>query len=830
MTLTPERFATVRRLFEAALDHPPEQREAFLLTATPDDPTLREEVRTLLEAHHRPGDRTLSRPAAEQVGLDRPVAAPSLLGRDLGAYRVTREIGRGGMGTVYEAVRADAQFTKRVAIKTLRADTDSATVLRRFRREREIQATLAHPNIATLLDAGLTEDGIPYIVLEYVDGMPIDTYCERRRLPLSARLDLFRQVIQAVQHAHRQLVVHRDLKPSNILVTDDGTVKLLDFGISKLLSETASHTTTDGGAAFTTAFASPEQIGGAAISTATDVYSLGTILFHLLAGRHPFNLDDESPVAAWTTICREPPPSPSAVATAAAAAGMGFGTVERLRKALRGELDAIVLMALRKEPDRRYLTAAAFGDDLLNHLKGLPVQARPDSAGYRLGKFVARNRGATVAATLAVFAMGAGTTLALWQAHAARAHAAAADQQRRTAEQVSAFLQGIFASADASWRGQGEQLGPTTTVLEVVDAAAERVDRDLATEPAVREALFRILGSIYLALQQSAKGEARMHDVLRLQRARNAAPAELAVTLTELSGHHYVAGRFDSSMTLAHESRVLLEGAGATDSEAYGLTLHQLGLTLWAQGRLAEAEPYMDRAVAIRRARFGDDAATAIGLGNLGILRDAQGNLDAAQRYLREADAIFTGFEDHEYFEHGVTLANLGRTLLLMDELVEAETVTQRGLDILERTLGTDNLFVGLTLFNLARIQLRTGRESLALATHHRGVERLRPLPPTHPDMARAATYEAAILLALGRLADAEQLARQALAARLDAYIAGDWRTAETRGILGQILRARGQAAEAEEQLRQSFDDLRAALGANDPRTREVEQALTQGR
>ncbi|MEZ4457747.1 MAG: serine/threonine-protein kinase [Gemmatimonadales bacterium] len=522
----------VRELFDEAVARPPGERDDFLRSAVPDDPELRAEVASLLAAHDAP-DELFDRPLPERFGATR--AAASLIGRDLGAYRITREIGRGGMGTVYEAVRADDQFAKRVAIKMLRSGIDSATALRRFRREQEIQAALAHPNIATLLDAGATDEGAPYLVLEYVDGVPLDVYADRHRLPLAARLDLIRQVIQAVQHAHRQLVVHRDLKPSNILVTADGVVKLLDFGISKLLDDTAGHTTTDGSSGFTTAYASPEQLKGEAVSTATDVYSLGTVLFRLLTGRHPFEIDDLTPVAAWKTICEEEPRPPSAVATAAAAAAMGYPGPERLRRALQGELDAIVLMALRKEPGRRYSTADALGEDLLNYLKGLPVQARPDSPGYRLGKLVRRNRLAAAALALAFVAMGSGTAVALWQAREARASAAAADQERLTAQRVSTFLQSVFSSADASWRGRGAGRGPNASILEVVDAAAGRVDAELGGDPAVAEALEQTLVSIYRSLGQSEKAGCMPGSCSRYLRARGAGPEDLAQGLTNLS-------------------------------------------------------------------------------------------------------------------------------------------------------------------------------------------------------------------------------------------------------------------------------------------------------
>jgi serine/threonine-protein kinase len=821
------RTRAIRELFDAALNEPVEQRQAFLLASAPDDPALRAEVAALLAAHEDPAD-LFSRPLAEQMGLALP-AASSLVGRELGPYRVTRELGRGGMGTVYEAVRADAQFSKRVAIKTLRGETDSAAVLRRFRREREIQAALTHPNIATLLDAGVTGDGVPYLVLEYVDGMPLDAYCQANRLSLEARLDLVRQVIQAVQHAHRQLVVHRDLKPGNILVTPDGVVKLLDFGISKLLDQSA-YTTTEGPSGFTTAYASPEQLRGEPISTATDVYALGVILFRLLAGRHPFELDLASPAAVWKSICDEPPPPPSAVATVEAARAMGFGSLERLRKILRGELDAIMLMALRKEPARRYSTADALGEDLLAYLKGLPVQARPDSRGYRFRKLVARNRLAAAALGTAFLAMGGGTALALWQAGKAKTMATEADRERRTAEQVSTFLQGMFLSADASWRGQGAGPGPNATVLEVVDAAAQRVDRDLAGQPAVAEALHRILVSIYRALGQAQKGETSARSVLAYQRARHAPPVELASSLTHLATNHYIAGRLDSALALLRDAYALYGEAGYPKTEEFGVSLNQLGLVLLASGRPTDAESYLTRAVALRRELKGEDAVVGIGLNNLGLIRDALGDLDGAEVLYRQANQVFLGLEGREYFERGIPLSNLGVALLLENRLDEAEQVTREALALFERTIGADHPSFGLVMFNLARIQLAAGRAGPALATHRDGAKRLSHLAPSHPDVARGETYEAAILLELGRLEAAERLARRALGTRVAAYTRGDWRIAETEEVLGRVLLQLGKTDEARDLLERSYQEFRATMGPQHPRTVAVERELSPDR
>lgn len=820
--MTPDRFAQVRVLWESALEQPVTEREAFLARAAPADPELRAEVMTLLQAHDATSG-TFSGNAVLAAGLDFLDALPSLAGRRLGAYQVTREIGHGGMGTVYEAVRADDQFTKRVAIKTLRVGSDSAEVLRRFRRERQIQAALAHPNIATLLDAGATDERVPYIVLEYVDGLPIDVHCEQKRLGIAARLNLFQQVVRAVQHAHRQLVVHRDLKPSNILVTDDGVVKLLDFGISKLIGDDHEETLTGAARAFTTAYASPEQIRGEPISTATDIYSLGIVLFRLLTGANPFDLEGIAAATAWARICDQPPRALGAAATAATATAMGYASTDRLARALRGELEAIVLMALRKEPDRRYPTADALGEDLLNHLRGHPVQARPDSAGYRIRKLVTRNRLATAALAVAFLAMAVGTVAAVSQAREATAQARIAEAERTTATRVSGFLQKLFASADLSWAGQG--LGPNTTIAETIDSATGKIDTELVDEPAAAEALHRILVSMYTARRNPARGEPHALRVLELLGQRKASNQEMARGLHDLGIQLYLAGRRDSSLALLEQAYGRLEADGFPETENLVFILNQLALLAMDAGDPPKAEGYMSRALEVHRRVFGDDLLAAIATGNVGVMRNAQGDLAGAERAFRQAEAIHASLAGGENYERGNNLPNLGGSLLLLGRIEEAERNMREAIAVYDRTIGPAHLVQGVGRINLSRLELADGRPTEALATVRRGIELLDGLPPEHPTRTGGGTQEAAILLALGRPAEAEPLVRWALGIRERWYPPGDWRTAETQGVLGQILLARGQSDVAIELLQSSHQNLSTALGPADPRTFAAERA-----
>ncbi len=438
--MSPERYRQVKQIFQAVLDVAPQARAAYLTETCAGDDELRGEVVSLLAAHDDAGEFIEVPAVAAITHSETEDGALSVVGQRIGPYQVLREIGHGGMGTVYLATRADDQFKKRVAIKLVRRGMDSDFIVRRFRHERQILASLDHPNIARLFDGGTTEDGLPYFVMEYIEGLPMDEYCDRQQLTTVERLELFRTVCAAVQYAHQNLVVHRDLKPGNILITADGTPKLLDFGIAKLLNPELTGDTIDvtmtGMKLMTPGYASPEQARGEAITTASDVYSLGVVLYELLTGHRPYHVSARPPHEVMRVICEEQPSKPSTAVskdevitnsdgsakttiTPEMVSRTREGQPDKLRKRLSGDLDNIVLMALRKEPQRRYTSVSQFAEDLRRHLTGLPVIAREDTVGYRTGKFVTRHKAGVAAAVLIAIALLGGMMTTMWQARKA---------------------------------------------------------------------------------------------------------------------------------------------------------------------------------------------------------------------------------------------------------------------------------------------------------------------------------------------------------------------------------------------------------------------------
>ncbi|HEY6328466.1 MAG TPA: protein kinase, partial [Blastocatellia bacterium] len=502
--MTPERWQQIKILFESALNQDAAARSAFLQLECKDDPDLRKEVESLLLSHEAAdcfvddlaediSRELFSEPDEEQN-----------IGRRLGPYEIIQLIGGGGMGQVFLGIRADDQYQKRVAIKLIKSGMSSEFLIRRFRTERQILANLDHPNIARLLDGGTTEAGMPYLVMEYIEGSPIDEYCNTNRLTTAGRLRMFRQICSAVQYAHQNLIIHRDIKPSNILVTAGGAPKLLDFGIAKLLdpSQGEEETGTAMGL-MTPEYASPEQVRGQQITTASDVYSLGVVLYRLLSGHHPYRIRSRVPEEILRVVCEQDPPRPSAAVTRVAdeatlPASNETNPIEedsqtlpedpeKLRRRLSGDLDTIVMMALRKEPERRYSSVEQFSEDIRRHLEGLPVLAAKNTFGYLARKFVTRHKVGVAAAALVLLAL----LIGLWQTF--NAHL-----EKQRAERVSSDLSTVVESFMFQVDDSIQSLEGSTPTRELIVTRALGYLDKLAHEAGDDPEANRKLASAYL--------------------------------------------------------------------------------------------------------------------------------------------------------------------------------------------------------------------------------------------------------------------------------------------------------------------------------------------
>ena len=497
MEMTPEKWTLVKDIFSEAVELLPEEQLPFIQERSGGDDSVIREVTALLRSDAEV-ENFIEEPA---VDISRLLAdEPELVGKKIGPYLIESEVGRGGMGAVFKAVRSDEHFEKRVAIKLIKRGFDTDEIIKRFRHERQILAALDHPNIPRLLDGGAVEDGRPYLVMDFVEGSPLTIYCEKLRLSLKDRLKLFLEVCSAVTYAHQNLVVHRDIKPSNILVTDDGVPNLLDFGIAKLIApNNASQTLGRSGTqVMTPEYASPEQILGHPVTTAADIYSLGVVLYELLTGRRPFKLKSGNPRELTRIITYSTPRRPSMAVTRGKPKDRSQKVIS---SQLRGDLDNIILMAIRKEPERRYSSVEQFSADIERHLNGMPVRARQDTLGYRTSKFVQRHAAAVATGTGLAIAFATGLAATRRQARIAR-------RQRDKAENINQFLQKMLASADL--RADGKDV----KVTEVLRIAGETLESDLDRQPDTAADLDNTLGMTYLSLGQLDAAEKHLRRAL----------------------------------------------------------------------------------------------------------------------------------------------------------------------------------------------------------------------------------------------------------------------------------------------------------------------------
>ncbi|HJQ22897.1 MAG TPA: serine/threonine-protein kinase [Blastocatellia bacterium] len=874
--MTPERWRQAKALLEAALARDPDGRAAWLADACKEDALLREEVESLIASYEE--DRDFMEAPAVASAPSLGGAAPAPEGRMVGPYRLIREIGHGGMGTVFMAARADDQYRKRVAIKLVRRGMDSEQILARFRNERQILASLDHPNIARLLDGGTTDDGLPYFVMEYIEGQPIDRFCDEQRLSTTERLRLFRTACSAVHFAHQNLVVHRDLKPSNILVTPDGVPKLLDFGIAKLLkpelyAQTLTPTVTTL-RPMTPDYASPEQVKGLPITTASDVYSLGVLLYELLSGHRPYQLKSYTPVEIEKVICGQEPERPSAAigrtVTTQSADGMTGtltpeivsrpreGQPERLRRKLKGDLDNIILMAMRKEPGRRYTSVEQFSEDLRRHLEGLPVIARKDTFAYRAGKFVTRNKVAVGVALAFVLLVAVSLVVIVRQS-------VRAARERDKAQQVSQFLTEIFKFSDPN-----EARGRAVTAREILDKGAERIERELQGQPEVQATLMDTIGLVYgslglydsalplleksLQIRRDLFGEENLEVAKSLNdlgwmlaEKRNITEAEprlreaLALRRKLLGNEHVDTAESLNLLALALYEKGDLPPVEALQREALAIrrkrlgehmsvaqSLNNLGLTLQSEGDYQAAEPLYREAIAMAHKLFGD---TAPGLGtylnNLGLLKLNQGDYAAAEPLFREALAMDRKLLGSEHPSIAVALNNLAETLREQSNYAAAEPLYREAIAIDRKLIGEESSIVAIFTNNLARLLYEKGDSAASGQLARQALATLRKtLGDEHQRTARCLTLLAQMSQEKGDAATAEQLLRQSLEVLRKSYPQGHPNIAPTLIELGVLLTERGAPQEAEGLLREALALRRKVFAEDNWNIGEAESAL----
>jgi eukaryotic-like serine/threonine-protein kinase len=814
----------VKELFYSALEVPEDEREEFVQSRCGDDATLLVEVKSLFEAHEH-SEAFIESPALQSISTFVDDSAnPPRVGQVIGAYKIETQLGRGGMGAVYLATRADDEFQKKVAIKLIKRGFDTDEIVERFRRERQILAGLEHPYITRLLDGGSTSDGLPYLVMDYVAGEPLIDYSDRQRLTIRERLELFLKICLAVTYAHQSLVIHRDLKPSNVLVTADGTPKLLDFGIAKLTDVSdgsrTSFETVDALRAMTPDYASPEQISGYPVTTATDIYSLGVVLYQLLTGHKPYNFKSRNVGEIQRVLNDNTPLKPSVICQVHGLKVDAADPQAWIRE-LRGDLDKIVFMAIRNESDRRYLSVEQFANDVQRYLDGLPVIAQDDTFGYRASKFVVRNK-AGVAAGLGITAsLIGGLFAATRQARKAERQRDRAQHEALKAEKVNRFLQKMLASADPRSGGKDVR------VAEILETAARAIDTDFAAQPDIAADLNTTIGLTYLGLGR-----------------------------IETAGKHLLAAR---EWRLQHSPH---------GSVALAMSHHAYGKFLLAKGDLNAAEPCYLEALETFRREDPKSLDVADVLADLGYLTALKGDLERSNDLHQEELVIKILLLGPDHPEVGRATSRVASVLSLMGNHKEAELYHWKALEILQSVHGEDHPDIALAMNELVRSLFhsdptaseRIAREALEM--------RRRLLDENHPDIAWSLYNLAYLLIERGAWEDSRRLVQEillrrgadlpdehpviassllllgkyymqtgdferachefnaCLELRMKTLPAEHWLIASTKSLVGECHVYMGETEEGKRLLSENYEFLKERLGPGHERTRQAKERI----
>ncbi|MGV8960129.1 MAG: protein kinase domain-containing protein [Stenotrophomonas sp.] len=850
------RWKVLSQVLDQLLEMEPPQRQQRLVHLGRDDPALALALQQLLANEHAASD-FLAEPCWT------PPDETTRAGALFGPYRLLRQLGEGGMGEVWLAERADGLYQRRVALKLLRAGYADPGLRQRFSQEREILARLEHPNLARLLDAGVGEEGQPYLALAYVEGEPITDYCQRLRLPLEARLRLIVQICAAVSHAHANLVVHRDLKPSNILVTAEGEVCLLDFGIAKLLDPDAlaKSDAPPEARAFTLHYAAPEQVRGEAITTLTDVYSLGVVLYEVLTGQKPYRLRRQSDAEWETAILGVEPPLPSlAVTRAAATAGAAVPDARRLARRLRGDLDSILIKALQKVPNQRYASAEALGLDLQRHLQDRPVQARPARLLYRLHKYLRRHRWAAAMGSIAVLGLLVTSATAVWQAHQARAEMA-------RAQTLQNFVVGLFDVAGKIPRGDFD-------IHRLLDAGERRGQEELAQQPLAQAELVGVIARLRIGLGDYRQALGLLEKQQRVLASQPLVPKGLQLEAVTQHGRALrMLGQSSQCIALMTPlTAMAIEQQRALPQHAANF-YSQLGRCERMSGSTLQARRWLQRSLALRRDVLGDaigaienmtdlaglegdaghSAAAIAGYRQaLVLLREQggdrhpvminlqrglatayreQGDMVSAEQQLRAARA-------HAEQVHGVRHPEslsirrlLAAVLIDQGQLAQAQRELRQAHALTVQTLGSDHRETGLSWSSLGSLALEQGRLDEAVADAARSVQVWR-----QPDSLRLLPYGLSnygrLLLQAGRPADALAALREARQLRVGQLGPDDAGVAEVDRQIAEVLVAQGRLPDAAALLTRAIARAQHHYAQDHPRLRALRlaQARTLGR
>ncbi len=853
--MQPERWQKVKETLLLVLEKPENERARLLAEIGGDDEELRKQVEELLAVETESED-FIEKPVASLSEVF-PEDGAAGAEKKFGNYRIVREIGRGGMGAVFLAERIDGAFEQQVALKIVRQTLADAELERRFKQERQILASLNHPNIARLLDGGVSQTGEPFLAMEHIEGKPLLEFADERNLNLEERLRLFLKICRPVAFAHRNLIVHRDIKPSNILVDESGEPKLLDFGLAKLSVPSELQTTdyklqTDPKSefpnpksevtafrAFTPAYASPEQLRGARASTASDIYSLGIVLYELLTGEKPFHFENKSLEEILRTITTEAPPPSSISNSKFQISNKNPKSKIPNPKSLKGDLDHIVLTALRKEPERRYRSVEALAEDIELFLESKPIKARPATFRYLASKFVRRNKIAVTAGALVLLAIVSGLIIALWQAGIARQERDQARRERYKAERISEFLSSALTYSDPAAAVPGSKNRRDATINQLLDDYAPRIETELADQPDIRASLLRTVGLAYLSQWRLAEAERYLNAALETHlKLYGENHPETAATYAGLASVMEAKTDFPKAVELLQKTISIYRRQPPTEAAAirnFANALNMLGDVSWTKGDYDAADAAFTESLelASRTENSGGELIADAKRG-LGMIRYAQGRLDEATSLVREAIAEYRSLP-HLRWKLPDALNILGQTLMwrsidtgsgeydeALKYLRESETI---GLEI----WGENNFWYPRSLWLQAFTLCFKGEYAAAEKALNRAEEvNDRYFAGNKGTKANLLAARALLLTRTNRAAAGETLARQAIEYYLSVMNPGTASVTLARMHLAESLTAQKKYEEAEKILGEAYKDASEANGTEHWRTKEVEKQLTE--
>ncbi|HEX2452560.1 MAG TPA: serine/threonine-protein kinase [Vicinamibacterales bacterium] len=838
--LSPDRWRALSPYLDEALELTSDRREAWLAAICVRDAALGADLQSLLAEHedlHQSRFLERAYPPASRF-----TETPSLEGQILGAYRLISLIGQGGMGSVWLAERCDGRFEGRAAVKLLNIALMGRAGEERFRREGTFLAKVTHPHIARLIDAGVSATGQPYLVLEHVNGQTIDRYCDEHELGIEARIRLFLDVLEAIAHAHTNLIVHRDIKPANVLVSVDGQVKLLDFGIAKLLEDEAQRgsLTREGGAMLTPEYAAPEQLAHGQVTTATDVYALGVLLYVLLSGQHPVGSAVRSPVTLIRAIVEVEPRRMSdavvgrtetLVALTRHAAQCGT-SLSRLRRALQGDLDTIVAKALKKNAAERYASVLALADDLQRFLRHEPIRARPVTLRYRGARFVKRHVRGVAAASVAVLILGG---LTVFHTSRLATERDRAQHEAVKAAKVSEALTSLLMRADPI---ANRATPDGVAVRALLDAGAKQVQQELAGQPEAQAEILTVMGRIYRRLGEYDRAQDLLQRALASGReAFGAEDVRVAATLHDLGSVAAEKGDYQTAIASLEAALSIRRRIHGPEHASVADTLAELGRVYQDHGFNERAEPLHREALRIRRKLVGEEHGEfGVSLSDLASVLRLNGDLAGADALLRQSLELNRRTRGEAHAMTATTLHDLALVTAAKGDRASAESLFRKVMDTHRKALGETHPLVAVTLNSLSRVLRDEGRYDEAAAALQSALDIARPtLGSEHQLVAIYTINLGSVQLARKQPAAAEALLREGLRIRsLSPHLVpnrrrifpeDDWSIGATKSLLGASLIALGRYGAAETTLLDAYRDLEAM---SPPPRRDVDATIAR--